>query len=256
MHNMKEGSVATKRESEKKGSERTRRCFVITPIGSPGSGTRRATDGLIRGVLRPVLKDAGFQVVAAHEIASTGSITRQVIAHLLEDELVLANLTGLNPNVMYELAVRHASRLPIVVLAEENTELPFDIATERTIFFQNDMAGSEDLKPKLKEAVDAAMEEKVDNPIYRVVSERVIKETEGVSDPTKHVLGRLDQLESLMNRVLAMSLSKQVVPELPKFFISGKTAADAEDFDKTLWSLNTILRQAEKSKAEAEEESD
>jgi nucleoside 2-deoxyribosyltransferase len=93
-------------------------CFIITPIGGTGSDIRRETDGLIRSVLKPVLSEFDLNPVPAHEISETGSITRQIIKQLLESDLVIANLTGLNPNVMYEVGIRHCARKPMIVLAK------------------------------------------------------------------------------------------------------------------------------------------
>ena len=114
-------------KEEIKKVQETETCFIITPIGDDTSIIRRKTDGLINNVIRPVCEKLNFKAIPAHEIDKSGSITNQVIKLILDSKLVIANLTGLNPNVMYELAIRHAVGLPILCLAEKSTELPFDI---------------------------------------------------------------------------------------------------------------------------------
>lgn len=186
-------------------------CFIISPLGIEDSETRRKADGLINSVLRPILTSSGYNVIAPHEIDTPGSITLQVIEHLLKADLVIANLTELNPNVMYELAVRHAKRLPVISLAETGTKLPFDIAAERTIFYSDDMAGVEALKPKLEKAINQTLQEdEHDNPIYRAVSDSIMREVVNKNDGQAYIVSRLDELQSQISLISKGGLRERV----------------------------------------------
>lgn len=224
-------------------------CFIVTPIGGVVSDVRRATDGLISSVLKPVLTEQGYEVHVAHEISLTGSITRQVVQHLLEDDLVIANLTTLNPNVMYELAVRHCVGKPVVTIAENGTNLPFDIAEERTIFFENDMRGVVELISSLRQVI-VANEEKpiVDNPVLRVREHKVLVESLEQGDANEILADRLDNIEELLVSLVNAKRdpAPDVTPQSSRFAPSKVfnsyilAEGDSEDIDKFAMLLSNI----------------
>lgn len=197
--------VSNSEQPTDKGAVR-KKAFIVTPIGGADSSTRRAADGLIISVLEPFLLEMGYEVFVAHRISLTGSITKQVIEHLLEDDLVICNLSELNPNVMYELAVRHAVGKPVVTIAELGTRLPFDIADERTIFYTNDMRGVAELRPSLEDAVTATlMKKEQDNPITRVRQHRALIESLDQGDAKSILIERLDGIEDLLQQLNSKS---------------------------------------------------
>ena len=210
------------------------RCFIVTPIGPDSSDIRRATDGLIDAVLRPALKDLNFDCIVAHEITAQGSITRQVVRHILDDELVIANLTHLNPNVMYELAVRHCANKPVVVIAEQGTKLPFDLVDQRTIFYTNDMRGAVELVPALETAVKEAIKGSAepDNPVYQVAKDAVMVKAAQTSEE-RYFIDRLDRIESALSRVVRLQNSSQhskTGPESYSAYVSIKGMDEAKRF--------------------------
>ena len=109
-------------------------CFVIAPIGDVDSDIRKRSDQLLRHIIRPAAESCGYEAVRADEIQEPGIITSQVIQRVVDADLVVADLTERNPNVFYELAIRHAIRKPFVQIIDEGETLPFDVAVTRTIF--------------------------------------------------------------------------------------------------------------------------
>lgn len=108
-------------------------CFVIAPIGEDDSDTRKRSDQVLNHIIKPAAEDCGYNAIRADEIDRPGIITSQVIQHVVNDPLVVADLTERNPNVFYELAIRHALRKPLIQLMEKGEQIPFDVAATRTI---------------------------------------------------------------------------------------------------------------------------
>ena len=167
-------------------NESGRKCFVITPIGNDGSDTFRRAKGVIESAIKPVLMEYGFvDIKPAYEINVSGMINTQIINRIIDDDLVIANLTDNNPNVMYELCLRHVVAKPIIHICENGTELPFDIKDSRTVFYEDDMLGVEELKEKVRLFLDEITYEKeyMDNPVYVAYRHgKLLKETIGTEE--------------------------------------------------------------------------
>lgn len=108
-------------------------CFYITPIGAPDSEQRLHSDLFLGSFIEPALQPFGLTVVRADQIDKPGVITKQVIEYIVKARLVIVDLSYHNPNVFYELAIRHMMRLPIVQIIRKADAIPFDINQMRTI---------------------------------------------------------------------------------------------------------------------------
>lgn len=138
-------------------------CFIIgpigdkfAPVGSPGREIYEEALDVYENVIVPACELNDLEPVRADQIAVAGEITEQVVRHLLEDPLVIADVSGGNPNVMYELGIRHATGRPTIHLGEY-AQLPFDISVYRTILFSRSERGLVDARKKLESAVAAAL---------------------------------------------------------------------------------------------------
>lgn len=109
-------------------------CFVIAPIGEPESRPRARSDVVLRHLIQPAAEACGLErVLRADQIDKSGFITTQVVDQVLHADVVVADLTDQNPNVFYELAIRHAIRKPVVHLIGDEQDIPFDVSHNRAI---------------------------------------------------------------------------------------------------------------------------
>jgi hypothetical protein len=112
-------------------------CFVIAPIGDDESEQRKHSDMVLEALIRRAM-EKDWEVVRADQIAAPGMISAQVIEHLLRSGLVIADLSFHNPNVYYELAIRHVIGRPTVHLIRKGDAIPFDLKDFRTITIDTD----------------------------------------------------------------------------------------------------------------------
>lgn len=123
-------------------------CFVVSPIGEAASDARRHADLVLNHLIGPAVEELGLRPVRADTISRPGMITNQVMEHLVRAKLVIADLSFANPNVYYELAVRHAARRPAVQITRSSDRLPFDVGQFRTVVM--DMTDIYTLVPQLE----------------------------------------------------------------------------------------------------------
>ncbi|WP_084187815.1 metallophosphoesterase [Mycobacterium paraffinicum] len=117
---------------------RSKSLFVIMPFGVRPleTGEPHDFDSFYREVLRPLAADAGYAVSRVDEVVETGEITDQAFKYLMNSDVVVADVSSPNGNVYYELGIRQAiSSGRTILVAIKGTTLPFDIATQRVLFY-------------------------------------------------------------------------------------------------------------------------
>ena len=101
-------------------------------------------------VIRPVCEGLEIDAYRASDIYRPGVIFQDILQGLDQSSVVIADVTPANPNVFYELGYSHALKKPVVLLAERDTPLPFDISGYRVIFYDNTIGGKSAVEADLR----------------------------------------------------------------------------------------------------------
>jgi hypothetical protein len=170
----------------------TKTCFFIAPIGGSADFTRWHSDRVLKFIVKPALRGQGYsQVRRADQIDEPGYITNQIIRQVADADLVIADLSFENPNVYYELSLRHALERPFIQIIRHDHELRFNIAGMRTVQFdlgdpESIEAAKQGIRAQLK-TLDEGME-RIDTPIS--VAKAVKKLWEGKEHLDTEALAR------------------------------------------------------------------
>lgn len=127
-------------------------CFVMMPFADP-------IGGYYKSVYEPAVSKAGLRAVRADdEIFATGKVIDQIWTGITSAKVLVAELTGRNPNVFYELGLAHALQKPVVLVSSNQEDVPFDLQHIRVIYYDmRDPFWGEKLIAKVSENVLSAL---------------------------------------------------------------------------------------------------
>jgi hypothetical protein len=110
-------------------------CFVVSPIGAPGSEARITADLLLEDIIKPACAAYEILPVRADSVFSRNAITDTIVEKLESSDPVIADITGNNPNVFFEIGYRFALGLPLILITASLDALPFDIRVMPVIVY-------------------------------------------------------------------------------------------------------------------------
>lgn len=180
-----------------------RKCFIVSPIGPDGSPIRENSNNVFNKIIKPVTEQFDYIPKRADTNDKIGIITKEIINEIISSDLIIVDLTNLNPNVMYEIGISHTIDKPTILMKnkrDDKNPLPFDTQNHNTIFY--DLDNFDDAKKRLKNQIEAIEKDsETYNPIdimtrseilssmfnyfYSIV-ERIKKTHEYLFDPKNH----------------------------------------------------------------------
>lgn len=115
--------------------------FVLTPFSGQFQQEFEA--------IRSVCSELGLRAMRGDEEDHPGEIFPHILRLISRSRIVIANLSGRNPNVLYELGISHALAKTVIMVTSEVEDVPFDIQSKRLVLYQ----GSTELKEAIRLAL-------------------------------------------------------------------------------------------------------
>jgi PAS domain S-box-containing protein len=141
------------------------RSMIITPYFGPPSDSLETTELFVLMQFTPelkavyknhiidVAKKLGLSVSRADDLSTTRAIMSDVWASICAARAIIADCTGLNPNVFYEIGIAHAIGKPVILITQSIAELPFDLSHIRFIAYEYTPDGMKQFERKLEKTL-------------------------------------------------------------------------------------------------------
>lgn len=180
-------------------------CFVLMPFRSPFTE-------VFEKHIKPTLKKCGFKVMKADDIFKSTPIVEDIWEHINKAGLIIADVTGKNPNVFYELGIVHTVGTEVIIITQKEKDIPFDLKHYRHFRYENNQQGLSKLRDNLKK-----------------VSMALIRVQEG------------DTMD-----VASMSKNNSKLPKLPRDDAVEELLEKVTNFRRAHRSPNVVLSRSEK----------
>lgn len=191
----------------------SKKCFVICPLSGEDTEIRTRSNQLLTHIIEPVCAECGFDKPERVDlIANPNSITDKIIECLSTYDLVIADLTGHNPNVFYELGYRTALNKPIIQLKSKTDDIPFDVANINTIDYTlTDLDEVDKVKNRLASMINAFDFENEtssnESPFQQNISTTILQELYQIKDDIATIKNQTKSMDTNAISVLADKLT-------------------------------------------------
>ena len=159
-----------------------KRCFVVMGYGirrDLSSGKKIDLDKVYQTIIKPTVTECGYECIRGDEVLDSGLIDESMYYGILESDLVVADISTLNPNAVYELGVRHGvKRFRTIIMMESKDNFFFDLNHSRTLTYTYHRRQSAFDKEvfRVRERLRGIIEsiegsEQIDSPIYTFIGD-------------------------------------------------------------------------------------
>lgn len=158
----------------------SKRCFVVMGYGIRydfSSKKKINLDAIYRNIIKPAVCACGYECIRGDEVLDSGLIDESMYYGILESDLVVADITTLNPNAIYELGVRHGvRRFRTIIMMESGDKFFFDLNHNRTLtytYYKNQIKYNKEfevVKDRLTKIIqEIDKHEQIDSPLYKFI---------------------------------------------------------------------------------------
>lgn len=218
--------------------EKKEKCFVIMPISDQEGYLVGHFTKVYEQIIRPSVEEAGYEAYRVDENTICDTIMNKIFSAIQECPMAVCDLSGRNPNVLYELGLRQAYDKPVVLIQDDKTDKIFDVSGISTVFYKSTRLYEDVIEARedIKKAILSTKEGKV-NTLAKVmkVNAADFSTVEASQDDKINVMleGIYNEIKKLKNgepEDILYSVAAKTRKSIPKTISTMSTSVECEDF--------------------------